>query len=67
LKTIAAGLGKTFPQSNEGWSVRAATFYDWIVPSEIRTALAILLGAVGLVLLITYANVANLILARAAG
>jgi putative ABC transport system permease protein len=67
LKTIAAGLGRTFPQSNEGWSVRVATFYDWIVPSEIRTALTILLGAVALVLLIACANVANLMLARAAG
>ncbi len=36
IKSMAAGLGKTFPQSNDGWSVRMASFYDWIVPEEIR-------------------------------
>jgi putative ABC transport system permease protein len=67
LKSIAAGLENAFPDSNKGWTTRTAKFYDWLVPEQTRTALVILLGAVCLVLLIACANVANLLLARAAG
>lgn len=66
LATIAAALGQQFPDSNRGWTVRLATFYDWIVPTEIRDSLLVLMGAVALVLLIACGNVANLLLARGA-
>ncbi len=65
LKSVAAGLARTYPESNQGWSVRLARFHEWIVPQRIRTALVVLLGAVSLVLLVACVNVANLLVARA--
>jgi putative ABC transport system permease protein len=66
LSAIAAALAQAYPASNEGWGVRLATFYDWIVPAETRESLLVLLGAVALVLLIACGNVANLLLSRGA-
>ncbi|HEY0872753.1 MAG TPA: ABC transporter permease [Vicinamibacterales bacterium] len=67
LAAIARQLESEFPDSNRGWGVTISTFRDWIVPEETRRALFIVLGAVCCVLLIACANVANLMLARAAG
>jgi len=67
LETIARQLETEFPASNKGWGVTISTLRDWIVPEETRRALFIVLGAVCCVLLIACANVANLMLARAAG
>ena len=67
LVAIARQLEGEFPESNKGWSVTLSSVYDWIVPDTVRRALYIVLAAVCSVLVIACANVAGLMLARAAG
>ena len=67
LDAIAQGLGRSYPDTNGGWSVTVFSFYDWLVPPESRQSLLVLSGAVALLLLIACGNVTNLMLARANG
>ncbi len=62
-ETIKSELLRDYPPE---WTVRVATLHDFM-RSSYRTTLLVLLGAVGFVLLITCANVANLLLARGIG
>ena len=64
LRTIAAGLARQYPESNTGFSAGAASLREDMV-GEVARGIYVLFGAVGCVLLIASANVANLLLARA--
>jgi putative ABC transport system permease protein len=65
ISAINAQLAQAFPDTNKGWDAHLARLYERLVRS-VRPSLLLLFGAVGCVLLIACANVANLLLARAA-
>src|SRR5256714_3965193 len=65
LSAINAHLAKQFPETNKGCDGFLSTLHERLV-REVKPSLLALLGAVGFVLLIACANVANLLLARSA-
>jgi putative ABC transport system permease protein len=63
LSVIARQLGTEYADSNAGWDARIVPAQEQLV-RRIRPALLVVFGAVGFLLLIVCANVANLMLAR---
>src|ERR1039458_3260443 len=66
MSAIGARIAETYPDSNKGWGVTVDRFEDQIVGRQLRRSLFVLLAAVGAILLIGCANLANLTLARGA-
>lgn len=67
MELISARLGAQYPESDRDWTVDLALTRDLVVQGRQRSGVWVMMGAVTLVLLIACANVANLLLARAAG
>jgi predicted permease len=66
MDRIAQNLEAAYPDSNKGTGIALVPLKTAVV-GDVRGILLVLLGAVGFVLLIACANVANLLLARSTG
>jgi len=67
LAAVANEVGEAWPETHRGWTAAAIPLQDALVGRQTKRLLAVLAGAVLLVLLMACANLASLLLARAVG
>ncbi len=67
MEAIGKRISQDYPDSNKDWSVSVTPFTESVVNQDLRRSLYVLLAAVGMVLLIACANLANLSLMRVVG
>src|SRR5262245_62057116 len=65
MEAISAHLGQQYPEIRD-WGIRLISLLDTFVSAQLKTGVVVLLWAVVFVLLMACANIANLLLARAA-
>jgi putative ABC transport system permease protein len=65
MDAISGRVGEQYPEVRD-WGINLTTLFDTFVSPQLKTGLLVLLFAVACVLLIACANIANLLLARAA-
>jgi len=61
---IGGRIANDYPDSNKGWGVSIVRLVDVVVGQQLQRSLYVLLAAVGMLMLIGCANLANLSLAR---
>lgn len=66
MSSIAASLAREYPETNEGRGVAIEPLRDVVLGGDLHRTSLLFLGVVGFILLICFANIANLLLTRTA-